>query len=116
MRYKLVVEEIPEGETKEEVIKVAIELDPVAIFNSLSEGEKGKLLFRLLAAVLHEDNELAHMPKYREAIIQGVHAIRRIYKERWTTRSCGLSVDDAEMFGWDVSYKRKREEVKDSDA
>lgn len=109
--YRLKVEEVPKGETKEELISIAVKLDPIAIFNALHEGDKGRLLFRLLAAVLHDDSEFLdfNREEYTEAIKKAVRVIQRIYRNRWTADTCGLSADDAEMFGWDVTCLRKKE-------
>ncbi len=111
-RYRLSVEEVPEAETKEEIISVAITMDPVAIFRALEEGDKGRLLFRLLAAVLHDESDSLEFYKeeYIEAAKATVKEIRNIYHGRWTDYTCGLSADDAETLGFDVTCLREQEQ------
>jgi len=71
------------------------------ILSELDECEKGRLIFKLLADAVHCDSGFV-TPERIGAIKDAVRAVRRIFRERWTWDTCGLSREDAELFGWEV--------------
>jgi len=108
---KLILQATPLPLEEPEKVTVIVEVSIDSVIAELDEADKGRLIFKLLAEALRADQKVhvsdvdwireAH-EKRVQAICDTAKAIRLIYRERWDWRTCGLSKEDAKLFGWDV--------------
>lgn len=90
-------EALPEKRSEMVLVRVQISLDD--LLGTLNEGERGRLLFMLLAQVA---NNKRSGSKEVEVLKEAVKVVRKAGYDRWDWYNCGLSPQDAFLLGWEV--------------
>lgn len=108
---KLTLEVVPLPLQKPDAIKARVTINMSTIVDALGEADKHRLILKLLAEVYHNrlDSICNGSDWYANAINSELEAIRKAagaakftYRQRIDWSSCGLSEEDAKLFGFDV--------------